>query len=76
MLGHIEAGGLLPPLVVLQTLAQNPRLKLSLVKEYIARQLRSESAHIEEDRRQIAKYEEETRAMREQVHELKSQVGP
>ena len=76
VLGHIEAGGLLPPLVVLQTLAKNPRLKLSLVKDYMARQLRQESAHIEEDRRQIAKYEEETKAMREQVHELKTKVWP
>ena len=27
VLGHIEAGAILPPLVVLQTLAQNKQLK-------------------------------------------------
>jgi hypothetical protein len=32
VLAHIEAGGLLPPLVVLQALAANPALKLSVVK--------------------------------------------
>ena len=76
MLGHIEAGNLLPPLIVLKTLAKNPRLKVSLVKEYVARQLRSETQHIEEDRRQIAAYEAETVLLREQVHELKTKAGP
>lgn len=41
MLKHIEAGNLLPPLVVLSILAKNPNLQLSIVKDYIARQLLS-----------------------------------
>ena len=53
VLGHIEAGNLLPPLLILQILAANPRLKLSLVKEYMTRQLKGESAAIEEDQRQV-----------------------
>jgi len=75
VLGHIEAGNLLPPLLILQILATNPRLKLSLVKEYMTRQLKAENACIEEDQRQIAKYEAETKAMREEVHELRTKVG-
>ena len=50
VLRQIEAGNLMPPLVVLSTLAKNPKLKLSVVKDYIARQLKAESAHIDEDR--------------------------
>lgn len=73
-MGHIEAKGLLPPLVVLQILAKNPRLKLSLVKDYMARQLSAENASIEEDQRQIRKYEQETKGMQEEVQELKTQV--
>ncbi len=74
VLSHIEAGGLLPPLVILQILAKNPRLKLSLVKDYMARQLKAENASIEEDQRQIEKYEQETKAMRDEVYDLKTKV--
>ena len=65
---------MLPPLVILQILAKNPRLKLSLVKDYMARQLKAENASIEEDQRQISKYEQETKAMREEVQELRTKV--
>ena len=44
MLAHIEAGALLPPLVVLQTLAANPHLNLAVVKGYMARTLSAEGA--------------------------------
>ena len=74
MLHHIEAGNLLPPLVVLSILAKNPNLQLSIVKDYIARQLSAESAHIQEDRAQIAKYQQETGHMRAEVKELRTQV--
>lgn len=74
MLQHIEAGSLLPPLVVLSILAKNPRLQLRTVKEYVARQLATESAHIQEDRAQIAKYQQETTRMRAEVHQLRTQV--
>lgn len=73
-MGHIESGNLLPPLVILQILAKNPNLKLSLVKNYMARQLKAENASIEEDQCQIAKYEKETKAMRDEIHDLKTKV--
>ncbi len=75
VLHHIQAGNLLPPLVVLSILAKNPALQLSTVKEYIARQLTAESAHIQEDRAQIAKYQQETAHMRAEVKELRTQVS-
>ena len=53
VLGHREAGNLLPPLLILQILATNLRLKLILVKEYMTCQLKQESAGIEEDQRQV-----------------------
>ena len=39
---RIEAGGLLPPLVVPQSLGANPGLRLELVKGYVTRQLQAE----------------------------------
>ena len=75
VLRHIEASNLMPPLVVLSTLAKNPQLKLSVVKGYIARQLEAESAHIEDDRAAIARYQQESAQMRADVEELKSKVG-
>lgn len=74
VLAHIEAGALLPPLVVLQTLAKNPQLKLSVVKDYAARTLSAEGAAVEEDRKAIARFQEETASMRAEITELKTKV--
>lgn len=72
VLVHIERDNLLPPLIVLQKLSKNPKLTLSVVKDYIARQLQQETRLIEEDRKVIEKYQEETEAMRAEVRELRS----
>jgi hypothetical protein len=74
VLAHIEAGSLLPPLVVLQALAQNPQLKLSVVKAYVARTLAAEGAVVDEDRKLIARFQDETAAMRAEIQELKTKV--
>lgn len=74
VLGYIEAGSLLPPLVVLQALARNEHLKLSVAKGYIQRQLTNAGVRIEADRATIARYQSETAAMRAEVQELKTQV--
>jgi len=75
VLAHIEAGALLPPLVVLQALAANPALKLSAVKAYAARALAAEAAAVDEDRKVIGRFQEETAAMRAEIDELKTKVG-
>lgn len=75
VLAHIEAGQLLPPLMLLQSLARNPHLRLSVVKDYMARQLSADSAAIEEDHAAIAKFEAESAQMRAEVAELRSKVG-
>ncbi len=74
VLAHIEAGALLPPLVVLQALAANPALNLSVVKGYAARVLAAEAAAVDEDRKVIARFQEETAAMRAEINELKTKV--
>jgi len=71
-LGHIERGRLLPPLVVLQTLAKNPSMTLAVVKDYVSRAITSESRLIEEDRAAVAKYETETARMRAELEEMRS----
>ena len=48
-LAAVEAGGLLPPLVVLQTLARNPKLTLGTVRDYVGRQLARDGAALEAD---------------------------
>jgi hypothetical protein len=57
VLVHIDRDNLLPPLIVLQKLAKNPALTLSVVKEYIARQLQLETRLLDEDRKAIEKYQ-------------------
>ncbi|KAL5977230.1 Vacuolar protein sorting-associated protein 11 [Asimina triloba] len=72
VLTHIERDQILPPIIVLQTLARNPCLTLSVVKDYIARKLEQESKLIEEDRKAIEKYQEDTLAMRKEMQDLRT----
>ncbi|KAH9288078.1 hypothetical protein KI387_032195 [Taxus chinensis] len=72
VLVYIERDDLLPPIIVLQILAKNPCLTLSVVKDYVARKLEQESKLVEEDRKSIDKYQEETAAMRKEVQELRT----
>ncbi len=74
VLGHIEAGGLLPPLVVLQALAANPALKLAVVAGYMGRALGAEAAAADEDRAAVARFQAETAGMRAEVAELRTQA--
>eukprot|EP01018_Ginkgo_biloba_P031346 Gb_07923 [translate_table: standard] len=57
VLVYIERDELLPPIIVLQILAKNPYLTLSVVKDYVARKLEQESKLIEDDRKSIEKYQ-------------------
>lgn len=70
VLQHIEAGNLLPPLLVLKALARNPRLQLGTVRGYLERTLAADTAAIQEDRAQVTRYRDETAAMRAELEEL------
>lgn len=72
VLVYVEKDNLLPPLIVLQTLAKNPTLTLSVVKDYIARQFKQMSQLIEDDQKTIEKYQKETGSMRKEVQELRT----
>ncbi|KAF5453803.1 hypothetical protein F2P56_023522 [Juglans regia] len=72
VLTYIERDDILPPIIVLQMLSRNPCLTLSVIKDYIARKLEQESKLIEEDRRAIEKYQEDTSAMRKEVQDLRT----
>ncbi|KAI8007487.1 hypothetical protein LOK49_LG07G02654 [Camellia lanceoleosa] len=72
VLTYIERDNILPPIIVLQTLARNSCLNLSVIKDYIARKLEQESKLIDEDRRSIDKYQEETLSMRKEIQDLRT----
>ncbi|KAL8477946.1 hypothetical protein ACS0TY_030013 [Phlomoides rotata] len=72
VLTYIERDDILPPIIVLQTLSRNPCLSLSVIKDYIARNLEHESKLIEGDRLAIEKYQEETLAMRKEIQDLRT----
>ncbi|XP_021274315.1 vacuolar protein-sorting-associated protein 11 homolog [Herrania umbratica] len=72
VLTYIERDDILPPIIVLQTLSRNPCLTLSVIKDYIARKLEQESKLIEEDRRAIEKYQEDTLTMRKEIEDLRT----
>ncbi|XP_046856298.1 vacuolar protein sorting-associated protein 11 homolog [Xenia sp. Carnegie-2017] len=72
VLNYIDRHNLLPPLLVLQTLAHSSTATLSVVKDYIIKRLQQEDEQIAEDERLIRQYREETEKMRNQIKELKT----
>ncbi|CAN8270626.1 unnamed protein product [Cochlearia groenlandica] len=72
VLTYIERDDILPPIIVLQTLAKNPCLTLSVIKDYIARKLEQESKIIEKDRRAVENYQETTKNMRKEIEDLRT----
>lgn len=72
VLYHIDRHNLLPPLLVLQTLAHNSTATLSVVKDYIIKRIQQEDEQIAQDERLIRQYREETEKMRSQIKDLKT----
>ncbi|CAI0383530.1 unnamed protein product [Linum tenue] len=72
VLTYIERDDILPPIIVIQTLSRNPCLTISVIKDYIARKLEEESKLIEDDRRAIEKYQDDTVAMRKEIQDLRT----
>jgi len=74
VVGHIEAGSILPPLVVLQLLAKNRSIKMSSVRQYVSRQLAREMSEAARDREAVTKLSSETQGLRAELHKLKSEA--
>ncbi|XP_050409252.1 vacuolar protein sorting-associated protein 11 homolog [Patella vulgata] len=72
VLSQIDRRNLLPPLLVIQTLAHNSTATLSVVKDYIIRRLQHENDQITEDERLIKQYRDDTDKKRVQIEELKT----
>ncbi|KAI5629231.1 vacuolar protein sorting-associated protein 11-like, partial [Silurus asotus] len=70
VLEHIDLNNLMPPLLVVQTLAHNSTATLSVIKDYLITKLQRESKQIEEDERKIHQYREETAHLRAEIQEL------
>lgn len=70
VLAHIDIHNLLPPLLVIQTLAHNSNATLSVVKDYIVKRLQKEKEEINDDERLIKQYGEETAKMRSDIESL------
>ncbi|ELT88573.1 hypothetical protein CAPTEDRAFT_218778 [Capitella teleta] len=72
VLSHIEKQNLLPPLLVVQTLAHNSTATLGIIREYIIRRLQQETDQISEDERLIQQYEEDTQKMKSHIKNLQT----
>lgn len=72
ILATIDKKNLMPPLQVIQILSRSSRVTLSVVKDYITKRIQSESQMVEEDNKQIRRYQEETEKMRTEIQELKT----
>jgi hypothetical protein len=72
VLMNIERDNLLPPMQVIQILAQSKTATLGLIKEYITKHLEREQRLIEEDQRLIRQYNEETERNKKEIEELRT----
>ncbi|NP_001120879.1 vacuolar protein sorting-associated protein 11 homolog [Xenopus tropicalis] len=72
VLGHIENRNLMPPLLVVQTLAHNSTATLSVIREYLINKMQKLSQKIEEDERTVHQYREDTARIRREIQELRT----
>uniref|UniRef100_A0A3B5K6S1 Vacuolar protein sorting-associated protein 11 homolog n=1 Tax=Takifugu rubripes TaxID=31033 RepID=A0A3B5K6S1_TAKRU len=72
VLHHIDQNNLMPPLLVVQTLAHNSTATLSVIKDYLINKLQRESQQIEDDERKICQYRVETAHLRSEIQDLKT----
>ncbi|CAL8268441.1 unnamed protein product [Merluccius merluccius] len=72
VLQHIDQNNLMPPLLVVQTLAHNSTATLSVIKDYLVNKLQRESQQIEDDERKIRQYREETAHLRAEIQDLRT----
>ncbi|KAM3922693.1 vacuolar protein sorting-associated protein 11 homolog [Leptodactylus fuscus] len=70
VLTHIESKNLMPPLLVVQTLAHNSTATLSVIRDYLMNKLLKLSQHSDEDERIVNKYREQTAHVRQDIHVL------
>jgi septal ring factor EnvC (AmiA/AmiB activator) len=73
VLRAIKERKLLPPLMILQILSQNPTKQLSVVKDYIIHSLQEENDLIKADQEEIQRFQMETHTMREEIQRLHTQ---
>uniref|UniRef100_A0A8C5PSQ7 Vacuolar protein sorting-associated protein 11 homolog n=1 Tax=Leptobrachium leishanense TaxID=445787 RepID=A0A8C5PSQ7_9ANUR len=72
VLGHIESRNLMPPLLVVQTLAHNSTATLSVIREYLISKMQKLSQKTEEDERTVRQYREDTARIRREIQELRT----
>jgi hypothetical protein len=72
VLRRIEQARALSPLAVLQALARHPTLPVSLVRDYVARELERDARLAETDRAAVARLAAETAALRAEAQRLRT----
>ncbi|PWY68462.1 vacuolar protein sorting protein [Aspergillus heteromorphus CBS 117.55] len=72
VLKHIDEGGLMTPLQVIQTLSNNAVVTMGRVKKYLSENIERERKEISTNRRLISSYSTETETKRKELEELGS----
>ncbi|CAH2319593.1 vacuolar sorting-associated 11 homolog [Pelobates cultripes] len=72
VLGHIESRNLMPPLLVVQTLAHNSTATLSVIRDYLINKMQKLSQKTEEDEKTVRQYREDTARIRKEIQELRT----
>ena len=74
VLDNIEKHRLLSPLLVVSTLSSCPTATLGVVRDYLLRTLQSEEVAMNEDKKMIEQYKENTSTIRAKIEELNTSV--
>ncbi|KAG8569456.1 hypothetical protein GDO81_014420 [Engystomops pustulosus] len=72
VLRHIESKNLMPPLLVVQTLAHNSTATLSVIRDYLINKMQKLNQQSEKDERTVNQYREDTARIRQEIHELRN----
>mgnify|MGYP000206044323 CR=1 FL=1 len=69
---HIEKEALLQPMLIIQILAKNHKLPISIIRPYLTRRLEADSRAIQQHHEQIKKSQKETNDMLKQIEQLQT----
>ncbi|KAJ3447573.1 vacuolar protein sorting-associated protein 11 [Anaeramoeba flamelloides] len=72
VLETIEEGQLIPPLLVIKILAKESKVTLGTVQEHLMKMIRKENEEIENEKREIKKYQEQNKSLRHELEEFRT----
>ena len=75
ILSVIESQHLMPPLLVVRTLASSPSMQFGMVRDFLRKSIKAEDDQTKRDKSEIDKYRQENADIRSRIRKLKVKRG-